>query len=106
MRKKLIDILEEGRLPSKKRAISYLKTNEDPNTNSIEWKVQYDSEPKNYEFKDSYTELDNFIKHLTYLNGRTKPVDPHLEELLMFFKNLRNRYKRYLNNYQPGWDEK
>jgi hypothetical protein len=38
------------------------------------------------------------------INGGIKPTDPKLEELVLVIKNIRNRYKRYLNQYQPDWN--
>lgn len=104
MRKKLIDIISE--IANKPKNISYVKTKEDPETGSIEWDVKYDIEPpKTYEFRDSYKEIDSFVKNLISLNGRLKPTDPKLEELLLIAKNFKNRYHRYLRSYQPDWDK-
>ena len=83
------------------------KIGEDPETQSTEWDVRYEPKPiVTYEFKNSYKELDNFVKQLIKLNGRQKPIDPNLEDLVFIAKNLRNRYHRYLEAYQPDWNQK
>jgi hypothetical protein len=85
--------------------IQYTKIGEDPATGSVEWQVSYGKKaPEKYDFKKSYDELNVFVKNMEKLNGRVKPTDPKLEELVFIMKNIRNRYKRYLNQYQPDWD--
>ena len=81
------------------------KTGEDTETGSISWDVSYEKKkPKNADFKESYEQLNNFIQNMVKINGRIKPTDEKLEELLMIMKNVRNRYKRYFNSYQPDWN--
>lgn len=83
------------------------KIGEDPATNSTEWDVKYEPRPvEKRDFKDSYKALDAFVKEFIKINGRQKPIDPHLEDLVFIAKNLRNRYHRYLEAYQPDWKEK
>lgn len=106
-RRSLEEILNEIKPLPKDRKISYTKLEDDPITKSMAWDVKYDVEPPTiYEFKDSFKELNSFVKNLIILNGRLKPTDPKLEELLHIAKNFRNRYHRYLNSYQPDWDNK
>ena len=54
--------------------------------------------------EDPVTGLNELVKHMIKINGRLKPTDPKLEELVLVMKNIRNRYKRYLNQYQPDWN--
>ena len=80
------------------------KIGEDPETGAVEWKISY--EPKSteyYEFKHSFKDLNDVVNNIIKINGRIKPTDPKLEELVMIIKNFRNRYARYLNTYQPDW---
>jgi hypothetical protein len=44
------------------------------------------------------------VKNMVKINGRVKPTDPKLEELVLVIKNIRNLYTRYLNQYQPDWN--
>ena len=86
--------------------IKYTQVGEpDPETGQIEWKVSYEKKaPETYDFKNSYNDLDKLVNNMVKINGRVKPTDPKLEELVLVMKNIRNRYKRYLNQYQPDWN--
>ena len=88
------------------KEIKYTKVGEDPETGGIEWDVSYEKKaPETYDFKNSYDDLDELVKNMIKINGRVKPTDPKLEELVLVMKNIRNRYKRYLNSYQPDWNK-
>tara|TARA_B110000503_G_C6753828_1_gene252691 strand:- start:46 stop:351 length:306 start_codon:yes stop_codon:yes gene_type:complete len=81
------------------------KTGEDPETGSVSWDVEYEKKtPKLYDFKESYNDLNELVNNMVKINGGIKPTDPKLEELVLVIKNIRNRYKRYLNQYQPDWN--
>lgn len=85
--------------------IKYTKVGEDPETGSVEWNVSYEKKsPEMYDFKNSYNDLDKLVRNMIKINGRVKPTDQKLEELVLVMKNIRNRYKRYLNQYQPDWN--
>jgi len=87
------------------RTFKTTKTGEDSETGSISWDVEYEKKtPETYEFKESYDDLNELVKNMVKINGRLKPTDPKLEELILVIKNIRNRYKRYLNQYQPDWN--
>lgn len=88
------------------KEIKYTQIGEpDPETGSIEYAVSYeDKAPETYDFKNSYEDLNELVKNMIKINGRVKPTDPKLEELVLVMKNIRNRYKRYLNQYQPDWN--
>jgi hypothetical protein len=69
------------------------------------WDVEYEKKtPKLYDFKESYNDLNELVNNMVKINGGIKPTDPKLEELVLVIKNIRNRYKRYLNQYQPDWN--
>jgi len=84
------------------REFKTTKVGEDPQTGSISWDVEYEKKtPEVYDFKESYNDLNELVKNMVKINGGLKPTDPKLEELVLVIKNIRNRYKRYLNQYQP-----
>ena len=85
--------------------IKYTKVGEDPETGSVEWNVSYEKKsPEMYDFKNSYNDLDKLVTNMIKINGRVKPTDQKLEELVLVIKNFRNIYKLYLNSYQSDWN--
>ena len=79
----------------------------DDATNSMEWEISYkDKEIEQSDFRKNLKNLNTVVEDIIKINGRIKPTDPKLEELVMIIKNFRNRYVRYLNQYQPDWKDK
>ena len=83
----------------------FIQTQKTPNPNSLKFIPGKDvSKVGSFEITNKEDTENELVKNMVKINGRLKPTDPKLEELVLVIKNIRNRYKRYLNQYQPDWN--